>query len=316
VMRKLFTVICFFGWLSMPAVVLGVVKIDLKSEVSVIGKNVMLSDLAEISGEDAPLVSGIAIAKSPDDPFGMYISSWAVKEKVKSRYLGPVVYTGATITHVTSGTVEVAERALEKVFAEEIVKNSPWKNIGKIEVTDVRVSRLPKVLQADANIIQAKFSSHERYLGFVTANMIIGSGPKPEKATVTGKVKLIAEIPVMKENVASGRIITPSDLIVKSCDISTCPNVYTRLEDCVGKRSKVTLLEGNPILPSQVQRKPDICTGELVSIEAKINNLVVRDKGIALKDGYLGETIPVKNASSGRQVVGTIIADSVVQVEL
>ncbi|HVN70998.1 MAG TPA: flagellar basal body P-ring formation chaperone FlgA [Desulfomonilia bacterium] len=300
----------------MPAGALAVVKVDLKSEVSVTGKTVMLSDLAEISGDDAPLLSGIAVAKSPDGLYDVYISSRAVKEKVRIRYLGPVVYTGATMTHVSSCTVEVSEGALDKVFMEEIIKNSPWKNIGKIEVTDVRVSRLPKVMQADANVIQAKFSSHERYLGFVTANMLIGSGPTPEKVTVTGKVKLIADVPVMKVKVASGRIITPGDLTVKSCDISTCPNANTRIEDCVGKRSKVTLLEGNPVLPSQVQRKPDICTGEIVSIEARVNNLVVRDKGIALKDGYQGETIPVKNASSGRQVVGTIIAASVVQVEL
>jgi flagella basal body P-ring formation protein FlgA len=65
-----------------------------------------------------------------------------------------------------------------------------------------------------------------------------------------------------------------------------------------------------------VQRKPDVCSGEIVSIEVRVNDLVVRDKGVAMKDGYQGETIPVKNISSGRQVVGTIIAASLVQVEL
>jgi flagella basal body P-ring formation protein FlgA len=65
-----------------------------------------------------------------------------------------------------------------------------------------------------------------------------------------------------------------------------------------------------------VQRKPDVCSGEIVSIEARVDDLVVRDKGIAMKDGYQGDAIPVKNVSSGRQVVGTIIAASMVQVEL
>jgi flagella basal body P-ring formation protein FlgA len=59
-----------------------------------------------------------------------------------------------------------------------------------------------------------------------------------------------------------------------------------------------------------------VLVGETVVIEAQVKNLVVRDKGIALRDGYQGETIPVKNASSGRKVVGTIIAASLVQVEL
>jgi flagella basal body P-ring formation protein FlgA len=65
-----------------------------------------------------------------------------------------------------------------------------------------------------------------------------------------------------------------------------------------------------------VERNPDVLKGETVVIEVRLDNLVVRDKGIAMKDGYLSETIHVKNASSGRQVVGTIIAPSLVQVEL
>jgi len=315
-MRDLILAVCLFCGLFIPVSVFADTVVDLKDEAEVTGKTVMLSDLAEISGEDAPLLSRIAIAKSPDGSFDLNISAKAVADKVRSHYLGSVIYTGATKTHVSSCTVEVPEGVLKKVFIEEIVMNSPWKDSGRIEVADIRVSRIPKVLQADSSFIRAKFSSREKYLGFVTATMIVGGGPFPERVTVTGRVKLIADVPVARAKVASRKIIMPGDLVVRSCDISSCPYAYTRLEDCVGKRSRVTLLEGNPILPSQVQRKPDVCSGEIVSIEVRVNDLVVRDKGVAMKDGYQGETIPVKNISSGRQVVGTIIAASLVQVAL
>ena len=49
-------------------------------------------------------------------------------------------------------------------------------------------------------------------------------------------------------------------------------------------------------------------------MEARTGNLVIVDRGIALKDGYLGEKIPIRNAASGKQVVGTIIAHSQVEV--
>ena len=315
-MQKLVLMVCLFCGLFMPRTVFADTVVDLKDEAAVTGKIVMLSDLAEISGENTPLLSRIVIAKSPDGSFDLNIPAKAVAAKVRSSYLGAVVFRGAARTHVSSCTVEVPEEVIKKVFIEEITKNSPWKDSGRIEVTDVRVSRLPKVIQADSSSIRAKFSSREKYLGFVTATMIVGSGSFPERVTVTGRVKLIADTPVVRAKVASGKIIMPGDLVVRSCDISSCPYAYTRLEDCVGKRSRVTLLEGNPIVPSQVQRKPDICSGEIVSIEVKVNDLVVRDKGVAMKDGYQGETIPVKNISSGRQVVGTIIAASLVQVEL
>jgi flagellar basal body P-ring formation protein FlgA len=314
-MRSLVMMLCLCG-LLMPGYASGKTVVDLKGEVAITGNIVRLSDLAEINGDDASLLSSIAIAKSPGGSFDLNISDRTIATKIRSRYLGEIVFTGATMTHVVSCTVEVPEEVLKKIFIEEILKNSPWKETGRIEVVDVRISRLPKVLQADSNIIRAKFSSFERYLGFTTATMLIGSGISPEKVTVTGKVKLVADIPAVRAKVAAGRVITVSDLMMRPIDISSCPNAYTRLEDCVGKRAKITLREGYPILPAQLERKPDVLIGETVVIQARIDNIIVRDKGIAMKDGYLNEPIPVKNVSSGRKVLGTIIAASLVQVEL
>jgi flagella basal body P-ring formation protein FlgA len=315
-MARFIGMLCLICGLLVPMAAFSRTVVDIKPEAAVSGKAVALGDLAEISGEDAPLLSRIIIVQSYDASFDLDVSAKTVEDKVRSRYRGPVVFTGAEKTHVSSCTVEVPEEKLKKVFTEEIIRNSPWKEAGRIEVRDVRVSRLPKVLPADSHNIQAKFSSHEKYLGFVSAVLSIGGGLSPQKVTVSGRVSLMADIPVTRAKVAQNRIITENDLVVRTADISSCPSAYTRLEDCVGKRTRVTLREGLPVLPSQVQRKPDVVSGETVVIEAQVNNLTVRDRGIALKDGYQGETIPVKNASSGRKVIGTIIAASLVQVSL
>ncbi len=315
-MQVLVLVMCLICGIFIPTGAFAVTTVNLKAEATIVSKTVTLSDLADITGDEAALLSGIVIAKSPDGTTGMNISAQTVETRIKSRYLGPILMTGAHRCNVVSSRVEVSEEVIKKVFTQEILRNSPWKDTGTIEVTDIRVSRLPKVLQADTNTIQAKFSSFEKYLGFTSATILIGSGPYPERVNVTGKVRLIAGIPVARTKVAQGRVIVLGDLSMKSCDISSNPNAFTRFEDCVGKRAKVTLREGSHILPSQVERNPDVLKGETVVIEVRLDNLVVRDKGIAMKDGYLSETIHVKNASSGRQVVGTIIAPSLVQVEL
>jgi flagella basal body P-ring formation protein FlgA len=314
-MPVLVLVMCLICGIFIPTGAFAVTTVNLKAEATIALKTVTLSDLADITGDDAVLLAGIVIAKSPDGASDMNISAQTVETRIKSRYLGPILMTGAHRCQVVSSRVEVSEEAIKKVFTREILRNSPWKDTGTIEISDIRISRLPKVLQEDTNTIQAKFSSFERYLGFTSATILIGSGPYPERVNVTGKVRLIAEIPVARTKIAQGRVIVPGDLSMKSCDISSNPNAFARLEDCAGKRAKVTLREGFPILPSQVERKPDILKGEMVVIEARGENLVVRDKGIAMKDGYLNESIHVKNASSGRQVFGTIIAASLVQVE-
>jgi len=290
--------------------------IDIKAEAAFTGRILKLSDVAEIMGPDAGPLGEIVLAEVPGGSTGLIMSCRTVEEKIRRTYRGALVFSGSASVHAVPSTVEVSEEDLKKVFIGEIHRKSPWKDTGSIEIYDVRVSKIPRVLPADARAIQAKFSSRDDFLGFTTATLSVGNGPSPEKVTVTGRIRLMAEIPVVATRVASGRIIRPGDVVVRSLDISALPKVCTRLDECVGKRARVTLRAGNPVQPSQVERMPDVCSGEVVMIRASTPNLVVEARGIAVKDGYTGEHIPVKNVSSGKQVIGTIIAPSVVQVSL
>ncbi|HPI94014.1 MAG TPA: flagellar basal body P-ring formation chaperone FlgA [Deltaproteobacteria bacterium] len=290
--------------------------VDIKAESAFSGKSLKLSDVAEVSGPDAVLLSQIVLAESPGGASGLIMTKKTIEEKVSLKFKGEVSFTGAGSVHAVPCTVEVPEETLSKVFVDEILRSSPFKDKGTIEVHDIKISRLPLVLPADLRTIQAKFSSRDDFLGFTRATLSVGSGPSPEKVTVTGRVRLKADIPLVGTRVPSGRIVKRGDLVIKPFDISSCPAAYTKLEDCVGKRTKVTLRVGNPVQPSQVERMPDVCSGETVTIRARSECFTVEARGVAVKDGYVGEHIAVKNVSSGKQVVGTIIAPSVVQVEL
>jgi flagellar basal body P-ring formation protein FlgA len=290
--------------------------IDLKGETVVAGEAVTLADLAKIHGADASMLSDLPIMRSPGVRSGATLSARTIADKVRAGYHGPVFFTGADQVHISVRTVEVSKEALEKAFVDEIMKQSPWKGIGKIVVDDVKVLRCLTVKNAGPLRIQAKFSPHEDFLGPTVANLIITSGSSQERVTVKGTVKLFTDIPVVRTKIPAGRVISSADFEIRTMDLSKSPKAYTGLDGCVGKRARSTLLEGKPILPSQVECKPDVCSGDMVFIEARIDNLVVRDKGLALKDGYQGDPIPVKNVTSGKRVVGTIIAASLVQVEL
>jgi len=74
------------------------------------------------------------------------------------------------------------------------------------------------------------------------------------------------------------------------------------------------LQEGKPILKSNVEQPPLVNRGDFVFIEARSDVLMIQDRGIALKDGYIHERIPVRNVTSGRQIYGTVIAPLQVEV--
>jgi flagella basal body P-ring formation protein FlgA len=303
----------------LPGAILGsdAAVIDLKENVMVGKDMVTLADLAEIRGKDIALLSRILIMKTPEGRSGVTLFAGTIADKVHAEYQGQVDFRGAEQILIKARCVEVPREAIEKAFIEQINSRNPWKDTGKIEIEQVRVPRTPLVRDAGPITIQANFSPHEDFLGLISANMLISSGTSLERVTVSARVKLMADVPVVRIRIRNGAMLNSSDIVLKNLDISSNPQqLCLKPEDCVGKRAKATLLEGKPVKVAQIERKPDICSGDIVMIQARINDLVVSDKGVALKDGHLGEPIPVKNVSSGKQVIGTIIADSVVQVEL
>ena len=54
--------------------------------------------------------------------------------------------------------------------------------------------------------------------------------------------------------------------------------------------------------------------GDRVMIEVRGDGLLVQTVGIAKAAGKKGETIPVKNQTSGREVLGTVLASGLVEV--
>ncbi|HQI82846.1 MAG TPA: flagellar basal body P-ring formation chaperone FlgA, partial [Deltaproteobacteria bacterium] len=291
-------------------------RVELKAEAACTGKSLLLGCIAEVSGPDADVLSRIPVASLPGGSKSVYVTGAAIEARVRARFLGHVVFSGADRVRVAPCTVEVSGEALKKAFVEEVLAHSPWKDTGSMEVTEVRVSRLPRLLPADSLPVRAKFARREDFLGFINATLLVGPDPSPEKVTVTARIRLMVEAPLVRAKIGAGRIIEPGDLVMRTIDLSRFPDAYVRPEDCVGKRARVTLREGKPILTGQVERKPDVCSGDTVIIRAGDRNIAVEVKGVAEKDGYRGEKIPVKNASSGRQLIGTIIAPSVVQVQL
>jgi flagella basal body P-ring formation protein FlgA len=315
--RTVLLMICLCCLLPRTILALDATVVDMKENVEVSNDMVILSDLADIRGKDAAMLSRIPIMKAPANRLGITLPVGFIIDKVHAEYRGSVDFRGAEQVLVKARFVEVSREVLEKVFIEQINSRNLWKDIGRVEIEQVRVPRTPMVREAGPMTIQANFSPHEDFLGLVSANLLISSGTSLDRVTVSARVRLMADVPVVRTRIRTGAMINSSDIILKNTDISSDPQqLCIKPEDCVGKRAKATLMEGKPIKTAQIEKKPDICSGDVVMIQARLNDLVVSDKGVALKDGHLGEPIPVKNVSSGKQVIGTIIADSLVQVEL
>lgn len=289
--------------------------VTLSEKAFVSGEQIYLKDVAALQGPNEQELGLTALMRSPKGQIGVNLSSAFVAQKIREYHPGwQATMKGSPNVYVSEKLTKISEEELEAVYKDAVMKNSPWKEKGSLVIKDVKAPPYVSVPEKDRDLIQAKFSPREDFLGLTTASITFGLETTPTVIRVSGKIQVIAEVPLAKANIARGEVISEADIEMQQIDISISPLIITDKGDCLGKRAKTMLQAGKPILKSNIEQPPVINRGELVAIEARAEGLVIRDKGIALKDGYLHERIPVRNASSGKQILGTIIAASRVEV--
>jgi flagellar basal body P-ring formation protein FlgA len=288
--------------------------VTLQDKASVSGEYIKLGDVASIKGPHARELGELPLMKSPRNASGVTLSSQFVGAKIKEKLPGVLAsLTGAPHVSVCARQARISGTELEALYRDAVSRSNPYKERGSIEISDVKAPSSIFVPEKDKALLQANFSQGEDFLGLVTATISVRDS-SVDICRVSGKIRMLAQVPVAGRLIRRGEVITEGDLELKTWDISASPLLVSDMKECLGMRAKTTLQAGKPLLRSNIAQPPLVSRGDIVALEARSEELVIMDRGIALKDGFLGEKIPIKNAGSGKQVVGTIIARSLVEV--
>jgi flagella basal body P-ring formation protein FlgA len=132
---------------------------------------------------------------------------------------------------------------------------------------------------------------------------------------VVGEVKAQAEVATPLRWLKPKEVVTAEDLALVVVDVpSLTHDFYLNLEEVVGKQVVRPLPPRLPIKKVMLDYPPVIQKGDRVMIEVRSRGLLVQTIGLAKAAGKTGETIPVQNQSSGREVLGTVVAAGIVEV--
>jgi flagella basal body P-ring formation protein FlgA len=117
----------------------------------------------------------------------------------------------------------------------------------------------------------------------------------------------------VKVYVPKGTVITEEMIAEKTVD-SIVPSAIEKKEDIIGKVATRILYPGQIITSNAVVEPPLVNKNEEVEAIRRIGNLTISTKLIALQDGYFGQTIRLRNPSSFKEVLGTVIGRGKVEV--
>ncbi len=132
---------------------------------------------------------------------------------------------------------------------------------------------------------------------------------------VVGVVKAQATVTTPTRWIKPKEVVAAEDITVMTVDVPSLTHDFIlNQNDVVGKQVLRPLPPRQPIRKILVDDAPIVHKGDRVMLEVRRSGLLVQTIGVAKASGKSGETIPVQNKTSGREVVGTIMSAGLVEV--
>ena len=135
-------------------------------------------------------------------------------------------------------------------------------------------------------------------------------------ASVVASVTARAEVMTPVRWIKLHEVLQPRDLMKTSVNLRTFnQDVVMHADDIIGKQATRSLPPHQPLRLSYVTIPPLVHKGDRVMIEVRRGGLFIQTPGVAKASGHSGELILVSNLTSGREVLASILAPGVVEVQ-
>lgn len=142
------------------------------------------------------------------------------------------------------------------------------------------------------------------------------AGEALARATVTGRVVRMLEVPVPVERIPRGTLIDEGDLKWISLPSDRLRrNQLTDADDIVGKSARRPLQAGEPLRDTAIEAPKLVERNALVTLRLDTRRMTLTAQGRALEDGAKGELVRVINTSSKTTVTGVVAGNNLITVQ-
>jgi flagella basal body P-ring formation protein FlgA len=86
--------------------------------------------------------------------------------------------------------------------------------------------------------------------------------------------------------------------------------------DLTPLQARQTLLEGQPLLSSSVERVPDVRRGDAVRVRIVSNGVILSTQATASEPGYLNGPVRILTSQTKRELSGKLVSSGIVEVKL
>jgi flagella basal body P-ring formation protein FlgA len=202
----------------------------------------------------------------------------------------------------------LGKEQVEQALREHVLKGSLWK-AGQIEVRALsfKPPRLP------AGEVKLQVLKPGNGLGPGVHTFLLAAGET--QFWVRAEVKLFSVIVVSSRPLAHRQLIAPEDVRLELREVGASPpRPFNRIDEVVGKMVARSIDMNEPVTSAVAESPRVLRYGSPVVLVYETNTLRVESPGLAVEGGKVGDTIQVKNASSGKVLQAVVLDGRTVRV--
>ncbi len=305
-----------------PAAAPETLTLTLRDSLSTQRERIFLSDVASCSGSKRLCddLQGIDLGSAPKP---MHQDRWT-KQKVQDAvaHEAPELtleWKGAEACQISALSSPVNEEAVTKVLDREFAAAPKGM---RIAIQSVRLPIMPILRHTNylyrvpnaADQVGRVFANPRTHFALIKMEAVDQDPSSQATIEFAAQVSLRVEIQAVVANEARERGERLAEGNVVLDWIPYQDQVVTDAQSVIGKSLKVRLLAKQAIRPWDLTRDPEVQRGERV--EAVINNGGVKLNSVAqaLEPGFIGQKIRIRLESTKKNLLGTVIARSQVEV--
>jgi flagellar basal body P-ring formation protein FlgA len=221
---------------------------------------------------------------------------------VRGLLLG-IVFCLTLLADAQAAAIEKLEniRAAARAFATQEIG-------GADDNIEIKVGRLdPRLrLAACGEPLTTYFSPGSRTIGHTTVGVRCG-GPKAWSLFVPLTIDRQVTVAVAVDQFPRGHIIGAADVNYELRSVAKLNGgQFAASDQLIGKITTRPITRGSAYTRNMVKAPRIVRRGERVVLALQTGGVAVRVSGTALRDGTLGERIPVRNLSSKRVIEGIV----------
>jgi len=290
----------------------GQATVSLKAQATVEPGVIRLGQIAEIKGEAEAVkkISNLEVGKVAEPGRKTRVTEGVVKLFIKSIASSKdVVFNGAKFSDVTARSGMVSADSLKNLLLKEVRLRMPT-NLQEGKDWKFEASKVPNNLATPERggkilvILSPQFSGVGQEVAIIqifNGNRVISKHNVP---FIVHRFEYVAEL---KKEIRKGEMLGERDIeMVWQETTFQKRKIIKKAEEAIGRTALRTLKAGELLVDNSLTVPYAVKEGDVVKIFAKFGESVVQINAIAQKSAFKGQTISVRNADTGKNILATV----------